>query len=511
MTLPVIADGVGLVSYSVTGALLVPQRGLIPALHLQKLKAASAPVVVGIGDSQMAVGAANQVSVQDGRWPMLMRRIREDNPTKTWAAAQFINLAIGGQGWQTINNAVSAGWPSWYFDHTIPWLLYAQAANPDTLFISLGINDTYLITPDQIKNALTSIGTWGTALPAWQSSHAYTQFSVIKDGNNKMVVATTAGTSGGGPTWATTLGGSTTDGTVTWKLMSTAVYSAKVPDLILCTNENINPTAAGYTDAQHIYGALAAAGLQRTVARANSVGATVTNQPPIGLIDIGRAFTMATTGRDPCAQILATQAGYPQTLTTFPASLPMTQGDFSITLTVPAATAAAMQTASSHLRLTVGQADTTSTSALNRYELAPSAGTVYTTYYASNGVSTATGVSATWNTATDNTIVLNAKGGHLQIIINGKTVQDAVQPRYAAPFFPTIAMSVDISASSPQVIVSGYAAGTPVRVPTPLSILTAWGGAGYAGGGNGINHPPSDELNSVVWPVLQATDFAVGP
>jgi len=59
-----------------------------------------------------------------------------------------------------------------------------------------------------------------SVFPDWQSSHQYDLGNVIKDSNGYVQKATsTTGTSksGAAPTWNTTAGGSTTDGTVTWQ------------------------------------------------------------------------------------------------------------------------------------------------------------------------------------------------------------------------------------------------------------------------------------------------------
>jgi hypothetical protein len=52
---------------------------------------------------------------------------------------------------------------------------------------------------------------------AWQASHAYTLGALIGDANVNIQKVTTAGTSGAvEPAWNATVGGTTTDGTVTW-------------------------------------------------------------------------------------------------------------------------------------------------------------------------------------------------------------------------------------------------------------------------------------------------------
>jgi len=54
---------------------------------------------------------------------------------------------------------------------------------------------------------------------AWAASHAYSVGNIILDSNFNLQRCTTAGTSGGSaPSWAITIGNTTTDNTVTWTL-----------------------------------------------------------------------------------------------------------------------------------------------------------------------------------------------------------------------------------------------------------------------------------------------------
>lgn len=74
----------------------VPIRsGVIPALHLARIRAAWAPRICLVGDSTGTLEADN-VATADTLSPMLMRRLRQDNPHKRFV---FLNLSIGGTAW----------------------------------------------------------------------------------------------------------------------------------------------------------------------------------------------------------------------------------------------------------------------------------------------------------------------------------------------------------------------------------------------------------------------------
>jgi hypothetical protein len=74
----------------------------------------------------------------------------------------------------------------------------------------------------QVSTGLTSgivVDNVADVVPVWGASTAYAVGSLIVDSNGKVQKCTTAGTSGSAsPTWSTTKGGTTSDGTVTWTL-----------------------------------------------------------------------------------------------------------------------------------------------------------------------------------------------------------------------------------------------------------------------------------------------------
>lgn len=92
-----------------------------------------------------------------------------------------------------------------------------------------------LVTADYAANPLTiqELGLFGntgsaafpaalgSANPAWASAHGYSIGDLIVDSNGNIQRCTTAGTSGGShPTWATTIGATTTDSGAVWTLVA---------------------------------------------------------------------------------------------------------------------------------------------------------------------------------------------------------------------------------------------------------------------------------------------------
>lgn len=71
--------------------------------------------------------------------------------------------------------------------------------------------------------------TAGYAIAAWANATAYTLGTGYKDPNNNIQVVTTGGTSGASqPVWSTIVGGTTTDGTVTWTNRGPAAYQGSL-------------------------------------------------------------------------------------------------------------------------------------------------------------------------------------------------------------------------------------------------------------------------------------------
>lgn len=81
----------------------------------------------------------------------------------------------------------------------------------------------------------------GSLFPAWSSSQAFAIGAEILDSNGNLQRVTVAGTSGTmPPTWNTTIGATTTDGTVTWDLVSPTRLLVDLADTMSVTL-NANP------------------------------------------------------------------------------------------------------------------------------------------------------------------------------------------------------------------------------------------------------------------------------
>lgn len=485
----------------------VPRSTVIPALHLPNLKASATPTIGIIGDSTSTL-AANNLIATDMLWYDIIRRIREDNPGKVinGGDSSVGNYAIGGTAWSSFLTAPTVGWPAWYFNHAIPWFLYVQAAGITTLFINWGINDTFVLQPSLMAAVLANIVSWGTAPPAQAASTAYALFAVALDSGGRMVVATTAGTSGASaPSWATTLAGTTTDGGVVWTLMQTTAYVAAIPDIVLITNKTAN-VAAGvpYSQSNYQAGYLGAAAIQRTTALSGwNLG--IAGLPPLGLIDIGRFFNQAVNGFDPAEKYFVQTVTTPITgISSFPFIAAPSSGDFDMLWTLPGAGQSAAGTVSV---FGIGASDGTSQGfAFNQITLQTGTGNDIALYYYPGGLAPVGKYVATgWLATGQNLVRITAKGAHLYVSCNGIVLMDRLMPRFSSPSSPFY--TVVNPPAGYAVTLNSY--NTSIDRPY-AKLLTPAAAYGTAGGldGNGINHDASQALNLVDQHVLDCTHFA---
>ena len=135
----------------------IVKHDLSPAMHMQKFSATQTPNVCFVGDSTFTDNeGGSAIAADDSLAAMLRRRMREDNPGKTIA---FSNWSIGGESWNTLQR-IPAFFPSWYTNHSIPWLTYVRNASCDTLFIGMGVNDGSLFTMPMMASVFHTISLW---------------------------------------------------------------------------------------------------------------------------------------------------------------------------------------------------------------------------------------------------------------------------------------------------------------------------------------------------------------
>jgi phage tail sheath protein FI len=167
--------------------------------------------VIGLVGSAALFAVPGALPLWDPSW--LVRAAPQWTPSTPEVVGNLIVDANGNTQKVTTAGTTGTTTPSWpptlaatTTDGTVVWTLVAIGAAAGQQCIDSNGNI-------QTATAIT--------LPSWTASHAYTAGSLILDVNGNTQRCVTAGTSGtAAPTWSTVVGGSTTDGTVTWTLVA---------------------------------------------------------------------------------------------------------------------------------------------------------------------------------------------------------------------------------------------------------------------------------------------------
>lgn len=422
-------------------------QGLIPALHLRRFAATATPKVAIIGDSTSLLEGNNSIGFANTLWGYLATRLREDNPSKT---ITFGNYGIGGstmsQYGSTGTTLTGAGLtlPSWFGTPANTWISYLSAFAPDVVFVNWGVNDAYTLTTNTLTGFLAALAGF-----------------------------------------------------------------SKIPDIVFITGKSANPGAGGvYAAANYVAGRLNAAALLRSVSQSNARGINVSSLPPIGLIDIGRAWEIAALGRDPCLQDLVLRQSAVTGITSFPYDFAQTEGDLVIDMTWPAQALTLYSGTPTTITLYLGEPSGGNVGG-SFIQFTSNNGTAfYANYYPGGGTNVVQGNTNNWGTG-DITMRVHAVGSRLMVYTNGVLSLDVQVPRYGSFSVPRIALTNP--PASPNMTINTYATGRMRRGGPQMSRAQAWGTAGGAGlgAGNGINHAASEGLVRVDRWVLQNTPFHV--
>jgi phage tail sheath protein FI len=167
-----------------------------------------------------------------------------------WPTTVNTTIVDGGVTWTLVATGVGVV-PSWSASHAFSVGNQIVLANGNVFVVTVA--GTSGATPPVWPAVVgTTIGdntvTWkliptgtGSLFPAWSSSQVFAVGAEILDSNGNLQRVTTAGTSGTTPpSWSTTIGGTTTDGTVTWTLVSPTRLAVDLADT-MSVKLNANP------------------------------------------------------------------------------------------------------------------------------------------------------------------------------------------------------------------------------------------------------------------------------
>jgi hypothetical protein len=492
-----------------------------------------------------AVASAQQDMSPDLMWGKLVKKIIEDaarNGVTLTPYGNFYNYAIGGTTLleATEANAETYGvvLPAWYASPaTTAWTSFGVANGCTAWFVNFGVNspgadssavwksffglitsatyhpDIVLITPLSANinaSAIASIvvdegGAGYTTAPTVVFAGACTQpptaTAYVAGGVVGSIVANFGGQCPGGAPAISFTGGGGSGAAAHGVLGPYSQYTSQ----------------AGYVNN---------AGFQRSLCR-SQYKLNMANLPPIGCLDMGRAFDEIVLGFDPARKymqwVINPFTDTPVTLTSFPADLPGLGipwlngapgdigGDYYIQFTFPGWTNNA-----NYFTLSFGDGpgtdEQTNQLYLNVSSASPSGGAWNGTFNPGDGSTVSIG-NFEFLQSGANQMTVAAIDDRVQIWYgaNGAdaNVADFLTPRWAGPFTPSIVFGTPAGGYVPAITISAYAVSLPQPTQALISQPLAYGQYRIGpNSGNGINHDSSYTLNYVYDLVLQAASFS---
>ena len=284
-----------------------------------------------------------------------------------------------------------------------------------------------------------------------------------------------------------------------------------VPDIALISNCSANPLAGSpFNTTSYIRGYLSNAQLARTLCSSgNNLG--INNLPRLGLIDVGRQYSLLVNGKDWTRQVMSKVISSSTPVGLFSGTLGITpltyacDGDFDVTLTFNNGSAwSGLGTT-----LTIGFYDSQGGSGTGAgYGFINCTTTNGTTYYTqiywdkNNGAFLNNINSGNWSSTT-NTVQISVKNGHLRVVANGVVNFNGNLPMASTTFTPWI--SASNLPTNTNISISSMSVGIAVSVSPQLTSTQAYGSLGGTTGGNGINHLSSIGYNEIVASVIEST------
>ena len=238
--------------------------GVVPVWAVGPLGATTADsgvtwTLVSIGSPAWAAShvfsVGNLILDSNGNWEVVTLAGTSGATAPTWPTtlnATVVDGATGSLAWTLVATGVGVV-PSWSPSHVFSVGNQIVLANGNVFVVTVAgtsgaappvwptvVGATVADGPDTLVWKLIPTGT-GSLFPAWSSSQGFAVGAEILDSNGNLQRVTVAGTSGTTPpAWSNTIGATTTDGGVTWTLVSPTRLVVDLADTMSVTL-NANP------------------------------------------------------------------------------------------------------------------------------------------------------------------------------------------------------------------------------------------------------------------------------